>query len=112
MDAAVTAEDVAAARGTGPANAPTEPPANDAAAPEPKAAGESAQTPDVPLDDFHGSMLDHLVHNYGDETYVTDDGRELTYRQLANEMQAQRNEADAFAKLHDVAAACALRNGV
>ena len=79
--------------------------------PEPAPTAEGA-TPDVPLDDFHGSMLDHLVHNYGDETYVTDDGRELTYRQLANEMQAQRNEADAFAKLHDVAAACALRNGV
>lgn len=79
--------------------------------PEPAPAGEPAKTPDVPLDDFHGSMLDHLVHNYGDETYVTEDGRELTYRQMANEMQARRNEADAFSKLHEVAAACALRNG-
>jgi hypothetical protein len=79
--------------------------------PEP-ATGEPAKEPDVPLDDFHASMLDHLVHNYGDERYVTEDGREVSYRELANEMQKQRNEADSFAKLHDVAAACAARNGV
>jgi hypothetical protein len=79
--------------------------------PEP-VAGEPAKEPDVPLDDFHGSTLDHLVHNYGDERYVTEDGREVSYRELANEMQKQRNEADSFAKLHDVAAACAARNGV
>jgi hypothetical protein len=75
-------------------------------------APSGAVSPNVPLDDFHGSMLDHLVHNYGDERYVTEDGREVSYRELANEMQKQRNEADSFAKLHDVAAACAARNGV
>lgn len=79
--------------------------------PEP-VAGAPAKETDVPLDDFHAAALDHLVHNYGDEAYVTEDGRELTYRQMADEMQKQRNEADAFAKLHDVAAACAARNGV
>lgn len=79
--------------------------------PEP-VAGEPVKEPDVPLDDFHGSMLDHLVHNYGDEKYATEDGREVTYKQMADEMQAQRNDADAFSKLHDVAAACAARNGV
>lgn len=82
------------------------------AEPAPAPAGESAKAPDVPLDDFHGEMLDHLVHNFGDETYVTEDGREVTYREMANEMQKQRNEADSFAKLHEVAAACAARNGV
>lgn len=90
----------------------TVPPPKVEAAPEPKAAGESAQAPDVPLDPFHADALDHLVHNYPDETYLTDDGREVSYRQMADEMQKQRNEADTFAKLHDVAAACAARNGV
>jgi hypothetical protein len=66
----------------------------------------------VPLDPYHADALDHLVHNYPDETYLTDDGREVSYRQMADEMQKQRNEADTFAKLHDVAAACAARNGV
>lgn len=80
--------------------------------PEPAAAGEPAKEPDVPLDDFHGAMLDHLVHNYGDEKYIDEHGQEKTFREMANEMQKQRNEADAFAKLHDVAAACAARNGV
>jgi hypothetical protein len=79
--------------------------------PEPAPAAEGA-TPDVPLDDYHASALDHLVHNFGDETYVTEDGREVSFRDMANEMQKQRNEADTFAKLHDVAAACAARNGV
>lgn len=79
--------------------------------PEP-VAGEPVKEPDVPLDDFHAAALEHLVRNYGDEAYVTEDGRELTYREMANEMQAQRNEADSFAKLHEVAAACAARNGV
>lgn len=82
--------------------------------PEPPlaAAGEVKPQPDVPLDPFHADALDHLVHNYPDETYLTDDGREVSYRQMADEMQKQRNEADTFAKLHDVAAACAARNGV
>jgi hypothetical protein len=76
------------------------------------AAGEAKPQPDVPLDPYHADALDHLVHNYPDETYLTDDGREVSYRQMAEEMQKQRNEADTFAKLHDVAAACAARNGV
>jgi hypothetical protein len=94
---------------------PTEMPAEEVPPPkvEPEpVAGEPAKAPDVPLDDFHGEMLDHLVHNYGDERYVTEDGREVSYRDMANEMQKQRNEADSFAKLHEVAAACAARNGV
>lgn len=78
--------------------------------PEP-AAGEPAPTPDVPLDPYHAEMLDHLVHNYGDATYTTDDGREVTFKQMADELQQQRNEADSFGKLHEIAAACAARNG-
>lgn len=80
--------------------------------PAPAAAGEAKPQPDVPLDPYHADALEHLVHNYPDETYLTEDGREVSYRQMADEMQKQRNEADTFAKLHDVAAACAARNGV
>lgn len=82
------------------------------AEPEPKAAGESAQPADVPLDPYHQDQLDHLVHNYGDAPYLTDDGREVTIRQMADELQQQRNEAKKFAALHEIAAACAVRNGL
>lgn len=73
----------------------------------------------VPLDDFHDAMLGDLVHNHGDEVYeyrpVYDiDGMRVepvTYRQVAEEMQRQRDEIETFSKLHDVAAACAARHG-
>jgi len=78
------------------------------AAPVATAPGESRP---VLLDDFHGDLLSHLVHNYGDAPYLTEDGREVSFRQMANELQQQRSEADSFAKLHDIAAACAVRNG-
>ncbi|EIM04114.1 hypothetical protein LRK24_10210 [Rhodanobacter denitrificans] len=77
-------------------------------APIATAPGESRP---IPLDDFHGDLLAHLVHNYGDAPYITEDGRQVSFRQMANELQLQRSEADSFAKLHDIAAACAARNG-
>jgi hypothetical protein len=80
--------------------------------PAPVAAGEPATVSDVPLDGLHQNLLDTMVHNNPDEKYIMDDGREVTYREVADEMQAKRNEADKFAALHDVAAACAIRNGV
>ena len=80
--------------------------------PAPVAAGEPATVSDMPLDDLHQHILDNLVHNSPDEKFITDDGRELTYREVADEMQAKRNEADKFAALHEVAVACAIRNGV
>lgn len=70
----------------------------------------SATTADVPLDDYHTAQLDHLVLNYGDMPYVTQDGREITIRKMAEEMQRERIEGDRFGYLHEVAAACAARN--
>ncbi|WP_158885177.1 hypothetical protein [Rhodanobacter sp. L36] len=66
---------------------------------------------DVLLDDFHQQMLDHLVHNNGSSTYLADDGREITYRQMANEMQQQRNASDKYSRVFDAVASCAARNG-
>lgn len=63
------------------------------------------------LDDFHAHILGHLVENYPDETYTTEDGRELSYRDLANEMQKQRDDADRFGQVYDAAAACAAIHG-
>lgn len=76
---------------------------------EPKA-GE-AKPVNVPLDDYHTEQLDHLVTNYGDMPYITEDGRETTFAKMADEMQRQRNEGDQFSTLHEIAAACAARNG-
>lgn len=73
----------------------------------------------VPLEPFYDDMLGHLVHNYGNEVYeyreVYDyEGRRVepvTYRQLAEEFQRHRDEAEHFSRLYDVAAACAARHG-
>lgn len=73
----------------------------------------------VPLDTYHDALLGDLVHNHGDEVYeyrhVSDmEGTRVepvTYRQMAEEMQQQRDEAEMFGKLHEVAAACAIRHG-
>jgi hypothetical protein len=81
---------------------------------------EQSQGRGVPLDTFHDALLGDLVHNHGDEVYeyrhVRDiDGTHVepvTYRQMAEEMQAQRDEIDRFAELHDVAAACFVRHGM
>lgn len=79
--------------------------------PPPKVEPEPVANPDVLLDTFHQELLDHLVHNYGDERYTTEDGRDVSYRELAEEMQTQRNEIELFSQLHEVAGACAARNG-
>jgi len=71
-----------------------------------------AKPVDVPLDDYHAEQLDHLVLNHGDLPYVTEDGREITIRDLANELQKQRNEAESFGVMHELATACFARNGV
>lgn len=82
------------------------------ALPEPRQApARDAGSGDILLDDFHQSTLDHLVHNYASTRVLTDDGREVSLRELADEMQKQRNEADMIGSLHEVAAACAARNG-
>ena len=70
----------------------------------------STATKDVPLDDYYAEQLDHLVLNHGDLPYITEDGREITIRKMAEEMQQERNEAQRFSYLHEVAAACAARN--
>lgn len=80
--------------------------------PEVKPAPASETKPvDIPLDDYHAEQLDHLVTNYGDMPYVTEDGRETTIAKMADELQRQRNEGDKFGTLHEIAAACAARNG-
>lgn len=56
-------------------------------------------------------QLDSLVEQYGELRVPTDDGREITFSELRAELQQQRNEADSFGKLHEIAAACAARNG-
>lgn len=76
----------------------------------PAAAGETKPA-NVPLDDYHAEQLDHLVMNYGDMPYVTEDGRETTIAKMADELQRQRNDGDKFSTLHEIAAACAARNG-
>ncbi|HET6807282.1 MAG TPA: hypothetical protein VFH59_17745 [Frateuria sp.] len=95
---------------------PTEPAQGDMALPW----SQQSATKGVPLDDFHDALLGDLVHNFGDEVYeyrtVHDvDGMHvepITYRQLAEQMQQQRDEIELFGKLHEVAAACFIRNGM
>lgn len=74
---------------------------------------------DVLLDDGLQWQLDHFVHNYGDAPYhdygsgipeYDNYGKPTTMRQAAAMMQAQRNGAESFAKLHDIAGACAAAN--
>lgn len=63
------------------------------------------------LDPAIAEQLDSLAEEYGDLLVPTDDGREITFAELRTELQQQRNEADSFGKLHEIAAACAARNG-
>lgn len=77
---------------------------------EPKE-GETAEPVPVPMDAFHEDLLRNLVHNNPDTQYTTEDGRQVSFSQMAQELQRQRGEADQFSKLHEVAAACAARNG-
>ncbi|WP_017460562.1 hypothetical protein [Dyella ginsengisoli] len=62
--------------------------------------------------DVYTHQLAHLVANFGDERTTTDDGREVTFAQLADELQQQQAEASKFAPLYEVAAACAIHHGV
>lgn len=90
--------------------------------PETRAPERMASADYVPLDDYHQSMLDHIVHNYGDEPYggnpdntipmFDNFGRPTTVRQAAAFMALQRMESERFGALHEVVAACAVRNGV
>lgn len=79
--------------------------------PEPLKEGEERQPKPAPLDDFHNDLLQNLVHNNPDAQYTTEDGRQVTFQQMSDELQSQRNDADQFGKLHEIAAACAARNG-
>jgi hypothetical protein len=74
-------------------------------------AAEPAHDGNVPMDDYNAATLGSLVENFGDMPYALEDGREVTVKQLADEMQTQRNESERFARLHDVAGACALAHG-
>lgn len=90
-------------------------------APEQKTPERAPDAVNVMLDDFHQTMLDHLVHNYGDAPFGGDYslgipehdnfGRPITFKQAAALMQYRRNDAERFGAPHEVAAACAARNG-
>lgn len=71
---------------------------------------EGQPTP-APIDDIHNELLQNLVQQHGETLIPQEDGSVKTLRQLAEELQAQRFDADTEGRLHDVAAACAIRLG-
>lgn len=79
--------------------------------PETRGRAWSSDQAGAPLDPFHDHLLGHLVHNYASELYPQEDGRVLTYREMAEQMQRERDESSHFSSLFDVAAACASSRG-
>jgi len=65
----------------------------------------------VSLDPYHAEQLDHLVAHYGDLPYVDEQGNTTTIKEAAQAMKTERDQIEQDSRLHDIAAACAARNG-
>ena len=82
------------------------------AASKPQEPSMSTAEQGAPLDPIHSDIMDNLLARYPDTQIPQEDGTVLTVKQMADQMDAERASLGTEAKLHEIAAACAIRLGV